>query len=388
MWISALVLVVGVIAVAAVTQSLGYRLGGTITVPVLAVYTLWDFMMLPVFLLSTVTAYLGLWLFRRRTLIYGRNEFVAAILIGSLVPLATLFIITEVGAGTSEVAFIGSVLPGLAAYNLHSVDPELRRPDVVATAVLFVGLFGLGWLLVTPDLLVRYGTATPPVLFSRASDIARYKGVAATYPLVPVIVPRTIAVSLFAAGFALSELLRERYGVRVGVIVPVLLAIYLLASRWLLVAYVVLTLLSFVGAQVVHHLTLRYGRVLLGLTVALAVALVLPLSVWLPVDRGLSAVFVGVLAGVTAYNAHASPPIERRLVCPLQLAVFVPSVLVARLFATPLEQGVPQTLGPVTLGTAGLLFVLSVVATRVYVARAPSEEAVESASVFSLEGQP
>ncbi|PSQ18322.1 hypothetical protein BRD00_05535 [Halobacteriales archaeon QS_8_69_26] len=388
MWIAVLVLVVGFLAVATVTQLFGYRLGGTITVPVLAVYTLWEFVTLPVFLLSTVTAYVGLSLFRRRTLVYGRDELVAAILVGSLVPLGMFLILLEAGSAVGDVAFIGSILPGLAAYNYYRLDPELRRGDLLATVGLFVALFGLGWLLVSPDLVVRYGLATPPVLFSRTADVAQYRAAVVDRALVPVVVPRAIAVSLFAAGFALSEVFRERYGVRVGVIVPVLLALYLLANRWLLVMYVIAGVFAFGFAQTVHYLTLRYGRVLLGVTIAVAVSTVVPLSLTFPVERGLSAIFVGILAGVTAYNAHASPPIERRLVVPLQLAVFVPSLLVARLFGPPVDRGVPETLGPTTLAVAGLLLALSVATARVYVVRKPSDREVRSESVLSLEDRP
>jgi len=384
MWIAVLVLVVGLLAVATVTQLFGYRLGGTITIPVLAVYTLREFVMLPVFVLSTLTAYIGLALFRRRTLIYGRNEFVAAILIGSLVPLGTLLILLETGSGVNEVAFIGSILPGLAAYNYHRIDPELRRRDVVWTAGLFVGLFVLGWVLVTPDLLIRYGTVTPPVLFSRAADVAQFKTAVVNQAVSPVILPRSIAVALFGAGFALSELLRERYGVRIGVIVPVLLALYMLANQWLVVTYLVVVVLAFGFVQTVHFLTLRYGRVLLGVTIAAAVVLVVPLTLALSIERGLSALFVGLLAGVTAYNAHASAPIERRLVVPLQLAVFIPSLLVARLFTTPFSLGVPQTLGPETLVVSALLLVLSVTTARVYVVRKPSDREVRGDSVLAL----
>lgn len=388
MWVAVLVLAVGLLAVATITQRYGYRLGGTITIPVLAVYTLWQFVMLPVFVLSTVAAVVGLSQLRQRTLIHGRDELVAAILVGSLVPLVTLLFLLEAGADVQEVAFIGSILPGLAAYNWHRLEPEQRLGDVLATAGLFAGLVAIGWTLVRPGFVVEYGTLTPPVLYSSGSDIATVRGAVVELAPVPVILSRTIAVSLFAAGFAISEIVRDRYGVRIGIIAPVLLAIYLLANRWLIVIYVVTVLAAFAFVQGSHYLTLRYGRVLLGTTVALAVLLVLPLSVVFPVTRGLSALFVGVLAGVTAYNAHASPPIERRLVLPLQLVVFVPSLLIARLFAEPLARGVPRELdGPVLL-VAGVVFALSLATARLYTVRRPTDEQVFEDSVLSLDRNP
>lgn len=71
MWVATLLAVVGLLGVAVTTQFTGYRLGGAITVPVLAMYTLKNVLMLPVFVLSTIAAYIGLWYLRQRTLIYG-----------------------------------------------------------------------------------------------------------------------------------------------------------------------------------------------------------------------------------------------------------------------------------------------------------------------------
>lgn len=60
MILAATLTAVGLVAVGAITQLFGYRLGGTIAVPVLAVYTVKNALMLPIFLLSTVLAYLAL----------------------------------------------------------------------------------------------------------------------------------------------------------------------------------------------------------------------------------------------------------------------------------------------------------------------------------------
>lgn len=387
MWVAVLVLILGFLAVATTTQLYGYRLGGTITVPVLATYTLKTFVMLPIFLVSTAAAYVGLALFRRRTLVYGRDELVAAILVGSLVPLVTLLFVIELGAGMGDVAFVGSILPGLAAYNLHRLDPELRRGDVVATTALFAGLLAVGLVLVDPRIADAVGAVTPPVLFAATADVAVARGAVVDVPTEPVVLPRAIAVSLFAAGFAVAELLRERYGVRIGIVVPVLVATYALANVWLAIMYLFVLVMAFALVQTAHVATLRYGRVVLGVTTAIALALTLPVALVFPVERGLSAIFVGVLAGVTAYNAHVTAPIERRLVVPLQLTVFVPSLLVARLFADPPPRGVPQELTPVVLLVAGTLFVASVLVARVYTVDRPDEADVFATSVLAAEGR-
>lgn len=380
--------VLGLLGVAVITQFTGYRLGGTITVPVLAVYVLKNFLMLPVFVLSTVAAYLGLWYFKQRTLIYGRDELVAAILVGTSVPLGAFLLLNQLGFELSVVVFIGSILPGLAAYNYHRIKPEHRRNDLLSGIGLLSVLVVLGWLLVTPGLAERFGSLTPPVLFARTADIATYRGATVDVTTEPVIVPREIAAGLFAVGLVAAERLRDRFGVRVGVITAVLVAIYAIASYWLVVMYVALFVVAFAFIQAANYATLRYGRVLLGLTIAVAHLVAVPLTLWLPTSRGLSAFFVAILAGVTAYNAHATAPYERRLVLPLQAVVFVPSLLVARLFGSPGPRGIPQELTPAVLVVAGVVTVLALGLARWYTVDQPDEDEVLSASVLSGDERP
>lgn len=166
MWVATLVAVIGLLSVGAITQFTGYRMGGSITIPVLAVYSLKNFVMLPVFVLSAAAAYVGLWILRRRTLIFGRDELIAAIVIGTAVPVVTLYFVLQLGLEVGVVAFLGSILPGLAAYNYHRIKPEYRRNDLLASVGLFVTLTALGWVLVSNGFAREFGTLTPPVLFS------------------------------------------------------------------------------------------------------------------------------------------------------------------------------------------------------------------------------
>jgi hypothetical protein len=387
MWVATLVAVIGLLSVGAITQFTGYRMGGSITIPVLAVYSLKDFVMLPVFVLSAAAAYVGLWILRRRTLIFGRDELIAAMVIGTAVPVVTLFFILQLGLEVGVVAFLGSILPGLAAYNYHRIKPEYRRNDLLASVGLFVTLTALGWVLVSNGFARELGTLTPPVLFSSTADVAIYKGVSVSLDPESVILPREIVAGLFAGGLVLSERLRGRFGVRVGIIGAVLLAIYALASYWLVLLYVLLLALSFGFIQLSNYLTLRYGRVLLGVTVAVAIFAAVSLTFVVPIERGLSAFFTAILAGVGAYNAHASAPFERRLVVPLQIVVFVPALIVARLFSAPQPRGFPQELTLPVLGISAVLWVAVLGIAYWYTVSPPSEEEVLSASVLSEGGE-
>jgi hypothetical protein len=202
-----------------------------------------------------------------------------------------------------------------------------------------------------------------------------------------VILPREIVAGLFAGGLVLSERLRGRFGVRVGISSAVLLAIYALASYWLVILYVLLLALSFGFIQSSNYLTLRYGRVLLGVTVAVAIFAAVSLTFVFPIERGLSAFFTAIVAGVGAYNAHASAPFERRLVVPLQIVVFVPALIVARLFTAPQSRGFPQELTLPVLGIAAVLWVAALGVAYWYTVLPPSEDEVLSTSVLSEGGE-
>jgi hypothetical protein len=383
MWVATLLAVVGLLGVALTTQFTGYRLGGTITMPILAVYTLKNVLMLPVFVLSTIAAYIGLWYLRQRTLVYGRDELIAALLIGTSVPLVTLLGLIQVGFDADLIVFIGSILPGLAAYNYHSIKPEFRRNDLLVTIGLFTGLVVIGLGLVTPGIAARLGTVTPPVLFAETADVAVLREAVVDIPTETAVISREVVAGLFILGLLLSERIRGRLGVRVGVITAVLLAVYALTNVWLIVMYLVLVVLAFGYVQVVNSATLRYGRVLLGTTTAFALLAAVPLTLSLPVSRGLSAFFISFLAGITAYNAHVTGPLERRLVLPLQAVIFVPALLVARLFAGPEPKGIPQELTLPVILTGVFVVVAGLWLGRWYAVDQPDETEILSASVLS-----
>jgi len=305
------------------------------------------------------------------------------LLIGTSVPLVTLLGLIQVGFDADLIVFIGSILPGLAAYNFHSIKPEFRRNDLLATVGLFTALFALGFVLVSPGIAARLGEVTPPVLFAATSDVAVYNNAAVAIPPETVVIGREIVAGLFIIGLVVSERIRSRFGVRVGIITAVLLAVYALTNYWLIVMYVALFVLTFGFVQAANYATLRYGRVLLGTTTAVGLLAAVPLTLSLPISRGLSAFFVAFLAGITAYNAHVTGPFDRRLVLPLQFVVFVPALLAARFFASPEPRGIPQELTLPVVLTGILVVVVGVGIGRWYAVTKPDESEVQSVSVLS-----
>jgi hypothetical protein len=374
----------GLLLVGIISQLFGYRLGGTIAIPVLAVYTLKNAWMLPIFVLSTILAYLGLRIVKQRTLLYGRDELLVAMGIGSGVPLLLL-----VGFGSlfpeslRSVVFIGSILPGLAAYNYHQLKPEYRTYDLLTATGLYVGLVACGWLLITPELATTLGEATPPALYTTTTDVAVYKNAALQTELEPTILARPVAVGLFVLGLFVSERVRGRYGLRMGLIALPLLAIYALASKWLVLLYVVMLGLSFGFLSLVHYVTLLYGRVLISTTTAFALIAAIPITLLLPITRGLSAYFVAILAGIGAYNWHTAPGPKRRLFVPLQLGTFAVMLPLARATGRILPRGFPQQFAVPQLAVSVLIAVVCLVIVEYYTVYQPSHDDVFESSILS-----
>jgi hypothetical protein len=388
MLVAVTVTALGVLSVGVITQLFGYRTGGTIAIPVLAVYTLKNVLMLPIFLVSTLVAYVGLYVVKHRTLVYGRDELLVAMAIGSGVPLVLLLSVWSVlPESLRSVVFIGSILPGLAAYNYHQLKPQYRKWDLLTTAGLFVALTAVGWSLVSPSLVDTVGSVTEPVLYSATADVAVFKDAVVAEELDRTILDRPVAVVVFLVGVALAERIRSRYGVRTGLVAMALLAIYALANTWLLVLYLAVLVVAYVGLKAVHYVTLLYGRVLISVATATALVAVVPLALALPITRGLSAYFVAILAGVNAYSWHVTAPAQRVLFVPLQVGSFLLLVATTQLVSLFRPTLVPQVFGV----PSGLAMLVGAALCVAFVERRtvelPDQESIFEASILSGGGE-
>ncbi|MFC7096443.1 poly-gamma-glutamate biosynthesis protein PgsC/CapC [Halobaculum marinum] len=399
MIVATLVAALGFLATAYITQTRGLRIGGTIVVPTLAIYTLKYFIALPVFVLSTAFGYLFLGAVRDRTLLYGRDEFVAALVGGSLAPFVAYAILVaiapEQAISARPVVFLGSLLPGLAAYNIHQTKPAYRRQDILYATGLLVVLLGLGGLLISPRTAPLLGEAAPLVLFAATADVAVARGAVVEGYLAPNVDARTTVIALLTVGAVASEVVRRRFGVRLGVISLALLALFALTTQWLLVLFVLAFVVCYAVVWLVHRRTLIYGRVLIstacaiGVLVALGFTLAIPDATGLifgeriPVLRGLSAIFVGVIAGVDAYSVHTTPPAERREQAALAVATFVALLVLARSVTEPFARGVLQEFGRTHVVVAAVVVIACLAVAAHYCIEKPSDEAVHSASVLS-----
>ncbi len=114
----------------------GWRLGGVLVAPLLAIYTVADPWLLVVFAGAAIVSLLGAGLARRRWFLYGRRIMAFHILLGLGASLALLHLLPVHYSGIAL-----PVLPGIFAYNVHREEglaaPVVRFGAVVA---LFLGL--------------------------------------------------------------------------------------------------------------------------------------------------------------------------------------------------------------------------------------------------------
>lgn len=390
MIVAAAVAAIGFLTTAVGTRRYGYRLGGTIVIGVLAVYTLKNFSTLPIFLGSTALAYVALRLAKRRTLIYGRAEFVLALLAGSLLP-ATVFLYAVYLPDSIELeilrsVFIGSLLSGIAAFNMHRIRPGHRSRDLAGSIGLYVGLLALGALLVGPStrFLAEY---TPLVLFSATSDIAVWRGAVVAGPVDPAFVGRPPMIAVFALTLGLAEYVRSAYGVHIGAVAMGLLALYTVSTWRLTALFVLTTVVVFVLVTALHRSSILYGRALLSTSAALGTILAVPFAVALEVTSGISIVFTTVVAGIFAYYVHQAPARDRYVQLALATGVFTLLLLVVRAIVEPSPEGLPQGFGVLEI-SAGLAVVAgSLVVANYFRIRQPSDDAVRAASVFTEGGE-
>jgi len=346
----------------------GYRLGGVIVVPLFAIYTLRSFGTFPVLVMSVIGGYLSVWIVKRRFLLYGRSLFIIAVATGSVIPLL-MYGFTMVGFGpqgtVSELGFIGSVLPGIAAYNFHRLPDERRVLDAVWGMALLLLLVVVGIGLVILVGLTPLSTVTPPVLLAPESNIATAFGLVVDRAGRPVLLPFPKEIGLLGLGLGISEAVRTRWGIRVcGLIVLPLLVLLAFRNQSLLLTCLAAATAAYLAISVFHSWTLVYGRALLSMSMVFGLLTVISLTPLLPFENGLLPFLTGILGGVGAYNIQVTPPAERRSAVVVTTGAFVVLAAVARLLVTPLEAGILNEIGPLHVLGAG--FVLALMGWEAY----------------------
>ncbi len=361
--IVALVLsVLGILMGIVVVQWYGLRLSGVLVVPLFAVYALYDFVAVPAFLLAGACAYVGVSALRKRTFLFGRQLLLAAMAIGAAVPLCLFVPLSAVGAVSIELSaltVVGSILPGVAAYNYHQLDDRAERiDDLIASTAAFVGLVGLGVALINVSFAPTLGRIVPPFLFTPEADVAAIRQATISDIEAGLGASTPVLLLTFAIGVLGSEGVYHRWGVRLtGIVALPLLALFALQSAVVVPIYVAGLGIVYLLTTEIHRRTLLYGRVLLGISIVVGMLAMLPVAIVAPVAPGVHLFFTAVLTGVGAYNLHRVPPAHRRNTMAISAGLFVVLLFWLRLFVSPSSNGAlyEPTVPTLTLALAGVL---------------------------------
>ncbi len=305
MILSAILVVLGLSLGIIATQYWDLRLSGVIVVPLFAIYTLYDVTAVPVLIVSVAAAYLGLRSVTKRTLLYGRQLLYAGIFIGALVPFAFIAATTAAGLLTYSIEMyaLGSILPGIAAYNMYRVDQERLIDDIVASVSAYIALVAIGVAFVSQTTASWLGEWSP-LLFAPTADVAQYRDVAITTGDLSVIHDPLVGTAVIMAGLVTALAVETVWRVRLfGIIALPLLALFFVAHPFTLVFYLGCVGVTYTITQLIHKRTLVYGRVLLSLAVISGVIVAIPVAMTLAVP-GQYLLFVSLLAGIGGYNIH------------------------------------------------------------------------------------
>ncbi len=380
------VMVIGICAIAALSQRSGYRLGGVMVLPLLAVYTLREPFSPVVFAGATVAAWGALWAIREYTLNHGRRVFLVAVVVGALASIALSVALAWVFPARLSyfgAEVVGSVFPGIAAYNLMRVETERRRADAVGIVV------GFGALLVLAALAVRLAagidTGLPPFLRLPSTDTLALLGVAPRGQHTPHLTSGWLTAALLVVDVSVYELLRARYDLRLaGIILVPLLAVFSVRYADTVAVYVLGASLVFFLVSYVHWVTLLYGRNLLavGLVGGLCYALAAG-ALFGGAAPGVHLFFVGLFAGIGAYNLHRTAPRNRSASIRLSAGLFVLFYgVILALVAVP-PTGLGGTRPYLYAGVGAVVVTLGALELRRLEAGRPDGEAFAGASVFA-----
>jgi hypothetical protein len=328
-------MIVGIATVAVLSHRKGYRLGGVMVLPLVAIYTFREPFSPLIFVVGTAAAWVALWAVREYTLHHGRRVFLIAVLTGACATTLAAYVIafhTPAHLPFDDAEVVASIFPGVAAYNLMRLDPEDRVVDACVMVAVFAGLMLLG----IAGLFFFEGrpTPTPPILALPTSDLITWLGIESRSEPITQITPEWLSISLLVMDVLIYESIRKRYDLRLaGIILIPLLAVFSVRLEYIAALFAIGATVVFVLLAFVHWLSLLYGRVLLG--IALIVSTLYALAIGVYVDGeipGITLYFLGLFVGVAAYNLHRVSPTLRSASLRISAGLFAAFYAVLILF--------------------------------------------------------
>ncbi len=126
-----------------------YRLGGIIAVPLIVVYTLENWISLPVIIVAIVLCYIAANLISSNTLLYGRRLLYLVLMFSIIVTFIIAWLVSQVYPEPIPSLVIFSLFPGLIAYNIRkdSVDFDSSTNSILMLVLQFIFVWGFAFVV-------------------------------------------------------------------------------------------------------------------------------------------------------------------------------------------------------------------------------------------------
>ena len=385
MLVAAAMMVFGVAIVAAISQRTGLRVGGVMVVPLVAVYTFREPWTPVVFLVGWAAGFAALYAIREFTLQYGREPLLVAIGVGAFASIVAVLLLDRLVTTTltfRDAEIVGSIFPGIAAYNVMRVDSGRRRLDILVAVGTYLAVIAIG--IVGLFAAASFEPSVPPIIFGDGVPAVDFFGLEAPRGRFPRSVPQWVVVSLVLTDLVVYEAIRKRYDISLaGVVLVPLLAVFSARLGVAFVLYTVFATATFIATTVVYWSTLLYGRNLLALALILGTGFAVVVALSNPGVPGLLLLFTGLFAGVGAYNLHRTSPPVRSASISLSAGLFVLMYGALLVIVSPGASGLASPLRWYHVGIGTLAVVTAVRDLRRLERERADRKAIEDASVFA-----
>lgn len=124
-----------------------YRLGGIIAVPLIVVYTMENWISLPVIIVAIILCYIAANVISGNTLLYGRRLMYMVLMFSIIVTFIIAWLVSMVYPDPIPSLVIFSLFPGLIAYNIRkdSIDFDSITNSVLMLVLQFIFVWGFAF---------------------------------------------------------------------------------------------------------------------------------------------------------------------------------------------------------------------------------------------------
>lgn len=128
-----------------------FRLGGVIAVPLIVIYTIQNYLIFPIFVVSIVLCYFISGYIAEKTLIYGRRLLYLFLMISIIITYLIVIGVDLFYPIEIEEFAIFTIFPGLISFNMYreTFDRDSAMESISLISMYFIVVFLFGYLVTT-----------------------------------------------------------------------------------------------------------------------------------------------------------------------------------------------------------------------------------------------